>query len=84
MKPTPMQNFLIVYHHGGGGLLSAEGHGTNVDSALAAYAAAETRYRNQPAIEVVLIASDSLDTIRETHSNYFDQTVVSSRFLAGI
>lgn len=38
---------------------------------MAAYAAREEQHREDPSVEVVLVAADSLDTIRTTHSHYF-------------
>jgi hypothetical protein len=35
-------------------------------------------------IEIVLIGSDSIETVKRTHANYFDGTVTISRYLAGI
>jgi hypothetical protein len=42
------------------------------DAGLAAYAAAEEAYRGWAGIEVVLLGSDSLETIRRTHGQYFE------------
>src|SRR5690625_3280642 len=35
-------------------------------------------------IEVVLIGSDSLETVRRTHANYFEAKVSTSKYLAGL
>jgi len=35
-------------------------------------------------VEIVLIGSDSLATVRLTHANYFDRTAPVSRYPAGI
>jgi hypothetical protein len=35
-------------------------------------------------IEIVLIGSDSLDTVKVTHANYRDGTVAVSKYFAGI
>jgi hypothetical protein len=36
------------------------------------------------AIEIVLIGSDSLETVKVTHANYFDGTVAASKYFVGI
>lgn len=56
----------------------------DADAALKAYAAAEAEYGDRKDVEVVLIGSDSLDTVRLTHANYFDGSVTVSKYLAGI
>ena len=51
---------------------------------MTAYAATEEEYRDRRAIEIVLIGSDSIETVRMTHANYFDGSVAVSKYLAGI
>jgi hypothetical protein len=41
------------------------------DEAFAAYTTAEAEHRGLGDVEIVLVAADSLDTIRRTHSSYF-------------
>lgn len=41
------------------------------DEAFSAYAAAEAEHRDLDDVEIVLVAADSLDTIRHTHGSYF-------------
>ena len=41
------------------------------DEAFAACAGAETEHRGLDDVKNVLVAADSLDTIRHTHSSYF-------------
>lgn len=35
----------------------------------------EEQYRDNPRVEVVLLGAESVDAIKVTHSNYFDDTV---------
>lgn len=42
-----------------------------IRSRLHRYDDVEAEYRDNPDIEVVLVSSDSLATIRKTHGNYF-------------
>lgn len=48
-----------------------EEFGTDTDAALAAYFAAEQAHSGDRNIEVVLLGSDSLETVKRTHANYF-------------
>jgi hypothetical protein len=41
-------------------------------------------FRRALASELVLIGSDSLETVKITHANYFDGTVAVSKYFAGI
>jgi hypothetical protein len=78
-------HFLLVFDHDIGELIEQNDFGADAEAAVIAYSACEENYRNRDRIEVVLIASDSIETIRSTHSNYFDGSVVhASRFLAGL
>jgi hypothetical protein len=86
-KTVPsLHHFLLVFDHSKGRLTSSEDFGTDSDSAVAAYAEKEIEFKDHDSIEIVLIGSDSLDTIRITHANYFDGTISvgNSKYLAGI
>ena len=80
----PIQHFLLVFDHEQGQLIDTEEFGTDGDAALSAYAAKEREYRDRERIEIVLVGSDSLETVRLTHANYFDGSVTVSQYLAGI
>ena len=71
-----------------GKLLDEKHFGTDQEAALDAYAACELKHRDEPMIDIVLVGSDSIDTVRMTHANYFeggfDGTVSVSKYLAGI
>ncbi len=47
------------------------------DEAFSAYAAAEAEHRDLNDVEIVLVAADSLATIRHTHGSYFRENVGS-------
>ncbi len=70
MSPDDIKHFLIVYD-----IPSAHTdvrpYGTDYDAALEAYEQAEQDNRNRSDVEVVLLSSDSLETIKRTHSSYF-------------
>lgn len=47
------------------------------DEAFAAYVEAEAEHRDSGDVEIVLVAADSIDTIRRTHGSYFREDVRS-------
>lgn len=80
----PIRHFLLVYDHDQAKLIETRDFGEDADAALSAYAATEAIYEGQQRIEVVLIGSDSLETIKVTHANYFGGLPTTSKYLAGI
>lgn len=52
------------------------------DEAAAAYAEFERAHRGDRKLEIVLVSSDSLETVKRTHGNYFG-TPSASPYLAG-
>lgn len=64
-------NFLLTYDIECG-VARVEAFGEDKDRALVAYQDAEHAARDDSNIEVILLGSDSEDTIRHTHSSYFD------------
>ncbi|MGI8622289.1 MAG: hypothetical protein ACR2NB_02100 [Solirubrobacteraceae bacterium] len=66
-----LQHFLVVYdiagHHA-----DVEPFGRDLDGALTAYAATEATFLGDTNVEVVLLGSDSRETLERTHSSYFD------------
>ena len=83
-KSQTIQHFLLVFDQRQGRLVEVKDFGFDGDRAVAAYSAKEEEYADQAHIEVVLIGSDSLETVKLTHPNYFDCAAAVSRFLAGI
>lgn len=76
-----IQHFLIVFDHGEGKLLEDRAFGEDADAAIAAYAEKEHEFAGRDLIEIVLIGSDSLETVKLTHANYFDGSVTINKFL---
>ncbi len=71
-----LQHFLILYSLKDAELLRLEKFGTDVDGATGAYSALERKYRQRDDhddFEIVLVGADSLKTVRQTHSRYFDR-----------
>ncbi|MGR6028941.1 hypothetical protein ACS7JX_18835 [Rhodococcus erythropolis] len=80
-----MKHFLLVFDHDRAQLLDVQEFDENSKAAMREYARLEREHLNShDSIEIVLIGSDSLDTIKITHANYFDGTVAVSKYFAGI
>ena len=80
----PINHFLLVFDHEQGKLVELKEFGQDSDAAVAAYAEKERELASRKFVEIVLIGSDSLATVRLTHANYFDGSVALSKYLAGI
>jgi hypothetical protein len=79
-----IQHFLLVFDHEKGRLEELQKFGSDSAAAVDAYAAKEKELRDRKSVEIVLIGSDSLDTVKLTHANYFDGSVAVSKYLAGV
>ena len=66
--------FLIAFDHDARTQLSLEQF-SDITQALKAYSEREEQYRSNPRVEVVLLGADSIEAIKVTHSNYFEDTV---------
>ncbi len=66
-------DFLITFDHDARKLIGLEEF-RNAAQALKAYSEREEQYRNNSRVEVVLLGADSIDAIKVTHSNYFEDT----------
>lgn len=66
-------DFLIVYDHDARKQISLEEF-RNTAQALKAYSEREEQFRGNPRMEVVLLGAESIDAIKVTHSNYFEDT----------
>lgn len=84
---SAIQHFLLVFNHEAGRLVQQRDFGTNVEAAVAEYTLLERKYENSPMMDIVLVGSDSIETVRITHANYFDGSArvsSSSKYLAGL
>jgi hypothetical protein len=79
-----IQHFLLVFNHAQGRLIEERHFEEDGNAALAAYAAKEKEHSGDRNVEIVLIGSDSIETVRLTHANYYDGSVAVSKYLAGI
>ncbi|GAA5045554.1 hypothetical protein [Nocardia callitridis] len=80
-----LNHFLLVFDHSKAQLDDIREFGSDAALAMAEYARLERQHLNEgDQIEIILIGSDSLDTVKVTHANYFDGTVAVSKYFAGI
>jgi hypothetical protein len=84
VSAAKIQHFLLVFDHDAGRLVEQEDFGEDGVAAVTAYAAKEREYGGRGAFEIVLVGSDSIETVKLTHANYFDGSVAVSKYLAGI
>lgn len=75
--PAPTVHFLLVYSHSQQKLISTNTYSDST-RATAAYTAAEKLHHDEVDYEIVLIGSDSIETVMRTHGHYFGQTPVDS------
>lgn len=64
-------HFLLVYN-GPLRTLERTQRFEDVEAALVAYAQAEDEFRGRTDVEVVLLGSDSIETLKRTHGHYFE------------
>lgn len=70
MTQVTINHFLVIYDIAAGEA-AVEPFAGDYERALAAYEAAEREHRQDRNIEVVLLGSDSRETLERTHSSYF-------------
>jgi len=74
---------VLVFDHSVGRLVELREFGSDEERAVQAYAEVEAQHDSMT-MEVVLIGSDSLATVKQTHANYFEAERPTSKYLAGI
>lgn len=70
-KNDDIKNFLLVYNRRGGTLEVQKDFGSNADAAVAEYQRLEREHRSDGNFDIVLVGSDSIESVMVTHSNYF-------------
>ena len=71
MSPSDIKHFLVIYDINAGNA-EVRPFGTDYDAAQVAYEKVEQEMRDRSDFDVVLLSADSLETIKRTHSSYFD------------
>lgn len=79
-----IHEFLLVYNATSGKLERCEDFGDDQAAAIKAYVDAERVHADEAGIQVVLIGSDSIETVRITHANYFGGSPLRSKYFAGL
>lgn len=67
-----IQHFILVFDRDEGRLLEQIPFGHHRAAAVAKYEEIEERYSDSPHMDIVLVGSDSIETVKVTHANYFD------------
>jgi hypothetical protein len=71
MSPDEIKHFLVTYDPATGET-EVRPFGTDYDAAQTAYAEAERANGIEASLDIVLLSADSLETIKQTHSSYFN------------
>jgi hypothetical protein len=75
-----MHYFLLIYNHAHRALQTVQTFSDKVEAGRA-YVAAERASGGDPNVEVVLVGADSLETIQQTHGQYFRARAGQSKYL---
>ncbi|MGH2867084.1 MAG: hypothetical protein ACRDNK_05870 [Solirubrobacteraceae bacterium] len=70
MAPSEIRQFLLIMDIREG-RTEVRDFGTRYAAAVAAYQAAEAEHRGDSNYDIVLVGSDSLETVKLTHGRYF-------------
>ena len=65
------RHFLIIFDGAKGAMRERVRNFGAEATAMRAYAEAERRYESEPQVQVVLVTSDSLATVKATHPNFW-------------
>ncbi|GAA1998404.1 hypothetical protein [Brevibacterium samyangense] len=71
---SPTKQFLLIRNRRTDTLETID-FGSDSAAAVAEYTSQEVAHRGQPDVEVLLVGSDSLETVRKTHSTWFPDYV---------
>lgn len=76
----PILHYLIIFDHANDHREVIE-FGEDIEAALDSYTAKEDEFADHQSVEVVLLGSDSLESVRATHSNYFPERMPTANWL---
>lgn len=79
---SAIQHFLLVFDHSKNQLIDQISFGDDAAAATKAYGEMERVHRESHAIDIVLVGSDSIETVRVTHANYFTGNSINKIKLA--
>lgn len=72
-----MHHFLLIYDIERGQLLGEPVVFDRADEAVDSYVQAESNFRDRRDLQVILVASDSLETVKATHGNFFKRESIA-------
>jgi len=84
---TGSTNYFLLVYRPDSRELAIEEFGRDGRGAVVAYSEREHEFADEPGVEVVLVAADTIETIRKTHSHYFadaDEDGLLSEFTRGL
>ena len=68
-------HYLLVYDLAARRLIESVDLGSDSAAAVVAYQEHEAAHEDRKDIEIVLVAADSIETVRQTHRSYFEGEV---------
>lgn len=71
-EKSKIQHFILVFDRHEGRLVQKLEFGVRAKAAVGRYEELEEQYRDAPHMDIVLVGSDSIETVKITHANYFD------------
>jgi hypothetical protein len=80
---SEIKHFLIKYDIKAG-RANVQGFGEDYEAAMHAYEELEQEARESSDVDVVLLSADSLETIKRTHSSYFETRTFEQLLPAGV
>ena len=69
---SEINHFLMVFDHAKDELVEVKEFGTDIEKATRAYSEREGEYKNSSRFDIVLVGSDSIETVKVTHGTYFE------------
>lgn len=69
---TAIKHFLLAFDHAQDRLIVSQEFGVDVERATTAYTELERQYKDSSLVDIVLVGSDSIESVKVTHSNYFE------------
>lgn len=72
MSQSKIQHFILVFDRHAGHMVQQLNFGTNASKAVEKYEELEQEHRENASMDIVLVGSDSIETVKVTHANYFD------------
>lgn len=72
-ETSSINHFLLVFDHAKDRLVEVKEFGHDSELAMTEYAARERNFKDSHDIDIVLVGSDSLETVKVTHGTYFNE-----------